>query len=1525
MFVRRTSRFLLLLLALVAYRPIPWHCAGTTLRLSVTASNMPSKKEKKETARINSKRRSRNQRSKMTPSEMKGGKEQNTKARGVARAAGKQKEDKVMDKREVNTTQRRSVRNGKRADKLRHRVDFDTREFSDEMTDPFYHFESNAETSAILWHMNSGGEQFRKIETVLDEACKENRNELTAEEIEKIVEDIHQEVLTDEEVTELLEKYLMYQGREIEDKPRQIGGFPDSKDAHILACGMCGITTVNDRYGRHCDVVPLRELPRSIEFSESDCAKYEERKRNLSLRLPVDDLGNTEVFQVHRLQSCYESKKLHKMFHLHPEFVQTVARDGDTDEEEECTALCPVCSKWVEKSKTKTTSDPPDNSIAAGLDFGDPKRIGLTEPSLPELVLIAKARHFHNVIKVQSNHAAGGRSDYTNNRLRAGSISFRQDSPLVAAIALAYEDIWGRFLKSLTIELVGPEGEQEKLAHRAKMQTLLQGRGYVIYQWLAVLQHVHVEYTNDPKLRPCDFPTLVKDLKTCCRQLIDESVRITDPTSLRAETVVGDDVNQVRTKVITRAESNRLKMESNNRESKTQMAVSYAYVVNTSDMLNEIPFGAEENNGNERERVQERSESDTQNRLGELRQIAEAFNVELPDPDNETEDDNVFRWRSERDSEPINEFGEMHTLLVTAFPTVFMFGVTYKTNSLMKPKQMEHLLLQYTNSAATNRELLFYLFDCQSRHRILHNISAKVKKDPDAFKAYADLVVDDEFQDKIRTAALAPKSDTAKEVLNVVLQVLTIGSRGHFVAGSIGDRTSLERAMACAKRYGPATTLLTVSPDDINNPTSLRLAVGNRDNLTFPAVANDEFFAKLRFGSDEVGKGEVKLPLGYTKRVQFATGNPVAVAREFRSMVENVLQVLIGCPLDFQPGTNSKQVRTWYFGSKEKSSPRQKGVFGRITCYFGCIETQDRGALHFHVILWGGISPRLLEMSTPFPDVCKLVGHALDKMYSATVPRGVHVRDLVLQQMKKTEGGRKLLPPLAKMYSSMRTVPSPTQNKEQWNDYMYHNMIRTGIHEHSFSCKKPPAGAHRCRNGYCCACNGSTAPIFLRLNQSDVEKVITKEITLSEVMPVIDEEVSSVPTHKSLRDYHREPIVPLNDRLIVWELKRTLNRDLTELPLRFTEASERAKSVYRSPMESQEVRDERDAIGQTLDEAKTFVIDEVKNCLGADAAVTGDWVSENTQSAPSIEAWLETQNSSVCVEIYQEMRSKIPTRNGMVVATNAFVCNATGSSSNAILLGNTLQSTCALFYVVPYVCKDRVALDACLVALEAAQRHVAAYPSGADDTGSATRCVQHMFTRVLNNLARSVHVSDTQVALSLLNMGSEISSDCYRYFGATNSVNHFLHKVQLRNDTRASVFSKDGAPVSAALISDSLDPINDSSVNGEDPCAVSHSKKPTGDYGTAAIYKVKIPGEDTPLSVPVHYAKHWWYRGCELRDLTNMEYYAIIDIKLMPTDNTEKKGDDTCGRKKSRMFRFHPNHPLYASHAQYLRSKHPPR
>ena len=90
------------------------------------------------------------------------------------------------------------------------------------------------------------------------------------------------------------------------------------------------------------------------------------------------------------------------------------------------------------------------------------------------------------------------------------------------------------------------------------------------------------------------------------------------------------------------------------------------------------------------------------------------------------------------------------------------------------------------------------------------------------------------------------------------------------------------------------------------------------------------------------------------------------------------------------------------------------------------------------------------------------------------------------------------------------------------------------------------------------------------------------------------------------------------------------------------------------------------------------------------------------------------------VGIYDDLNSQLATGNGLVTETSPMLSYATSASTNAILIGNTQQASAALFYILPYLCKSKYALEACLNALENAQRHIKKFPSVADDTGIDT-------------------------------------------------------------------------------------------------------------------------------------------------------------------------------------------------------------
>ena len=1079
-------------------------------------------------------------------------------------------------------------RSNRKVSMEQHGVDFTLKTGEKLTQDSFHDFEQHPERSVLLFHHNSGIDKFSMVDNLFDSSLDP---ETVCNYRESLKKEILEEILTPEERNDILGKFLHSQGRAIPEGLQSEGqgtlfqenileGLPDSTDAPILTCGACGIQSVQGRYGKFCTTVPLVNLPDTMVLNEQQMLDLNTLNEQPPLLLPIDENGTLKEFQPHQLRSTYKSDKLNKYFHLHPEFVHLApipnALSGETDVCRELTVLCPKCTEWYNSGKSLDCAPP--NSIAAGIDFGNAARLpGLEMPSVSEMIVIARVRHFHNVVKLQSNHAVGGRSDLTKSQLRGHSVVFQHDAPIVASVAMLMqtaetnnrccdtkslkEALKDLFSKMLTIELLGPKYHKEKLAYKAKMQTILKVRPHVIYQWLSILQVCHKSYQNDPRLcNLSDFQSFKNTMDECSKQVFDNAVHVNDSRALLAEKILGDDVSQVRTKILDPTDLQELVQQkgADNHEqackNATSMNLSYSYVAGGTNNIERVISNA--------------NSPKSQKMASYIDDIADAFNADnLHNLDKESgafnKEDGL---RSTREEEPMNEFEDMQELLVGAFPQVFMLGQTYESNSLLNNVQMEHLLMQYTNAAATCRELLFYLFDCKSRHNVIRNMAAKVRKDPAAFTTYAEMVRDSNFQQLIRDAKMDPLSDAASEVLRKVLPVLSFGARDNTMSGLVGDPQSLSHSLAMAKRYGNISSLFTATPDDVNNPTSLRLATKAINNHSIPATAPEEFFEKLQAGGTLYDQeGTVKLPLNYTQRFKTTTQNPVAVAYEFRSMMENICEILIGCPLDFQPGANSGQKRTWYFKSKATNSPRHKGIFGYVVAYFGCVETQARGALHFHLILWGGITPNLLEKAASFSDVCVTIQKALDSMYCAEIPRSVHARDILVEKMKETPEGSKSLPLIAKMYPSMKHVPSP-HLVQKWKDHYCNCVLRTGIHRHSFTCKKPPAGQHRCRGARPAGNCPETLPTLLEVPE-DVENCAPtrqgKE-ALSKVIPVkSNSSIQQMPDPKQ-RDYFKNPVPPLDEQLVVWELRRPLLEALPALPGEFMQAYEKASDCTSS-------------------------------------------------------------------------------------------------------------------------------------------------------------------------------------------------------------------------------------------------------------------------------------------------------------------------------------------------------------------------
>ena len=407
--------------------------------------------------------------------------------------------------------------------------------------------------------------------------------------------------------------------------------------------------------------------------------------------------------------------------------------------------------------------------------------------------------------------------------------------------------------------------------------------------------------------------------------------------------------------------------------------------------------------------------------------------------------------------------------------------------------------------------------------------------------------------------------------------------------------------------------------------------------------------------------------------------------------------------------------------------------------------------------------------------------------------------------------------------------------------------------------------------------------------------------------------------HVSERDCRKDPIPPRDTRLIAWEIKRPQIQNLQPLPNNLRCAIEEGSNK------------------ETMHMAVQFCVNAVKEAM-EEATINGTTSDGVLKGNNTMIEWMMRLTPAATLALYDRLRDKLPTANGWVVAFNPTLAALTGSSTNACLLGNKQQSASALFYVIPYVCKNKVHLESTLKALENAQAHVSKFPSKATDSGTAKRNVQHMFARCINDLSKSAKVSDTQVALSLLNFPMEITSDSYGYFGASYCANHVqnnLPKMILTNDCAEenqqaneeadtiNINCEDHSHRASGFPQVSLD----STLNTE---AITHNHNTRGHKkatkklptGPAPFYKTIIDGQQA--SIPVHYPTHWFNRGKALRNITAAEYFACFEIKRLPkttTTTTNKSLQKDPGRPENKVFRFHKTHPLHHTHGQFLRSK----
>lgn len=1229
----------------------------------------------------------------------------------------------------------------------------------------FNRFEQNPETAVILHHLNRGFLHY------------DYGNLADADEREKLIDQIRAEQPTLEEKKSMVSKYF----------------FERPPLCEVFACGACGVKRpVQDGIKYH-DTPLDSELLHILQLDAAETKQLQQdmkKPRVLVPYLQVDETSQTRRIRwkhihpwkaksIFVMQSVTANKASCTYFHLHPELV------SKDDQGKYYTKLCNSCYQAT------TAGVRPTFSIASGVDFGDYRRIGLTVPNLMERHVLARVRLYSRIVKIQPN-VGQGRQDYSHAKLRAHCIAFAHDAPIVASDLLDVE----KLADSIRLHFIAPKAQMDRLIQMTVGTTNLFARGWVVYQWLAVLKH------TSPSLYGAllNLPTLEKTtalLGKVNEIVLDNKMTSKDESTIRFEEAIGDDVAQVRS-TVSHFGQPPVVTDADHSNPALNHSLLHTYSATTADSANTI-----------------------------LQQTAEALQIKT-----KKEQKDRLAHISTRDEMPLNEFEQNDHILCGAFPHVFFLGNAYPSKKGLTSDMVRHLLLQFTNLPATCSALLFFLFNQQCRHQNTSSMAVRVRTNPKTFEAFATTVLSDEFERKMRDAMSDITSTNARDVIRTVEPVLRVaGKKTPF--GAMESSRVMSHIYALQPFYKAPSTFLTIAFDDINNPTSFRCMLRLLNNQSFPAVASEQDIRAMIGSSKTVATKN--FDIDRAARARFAANNPVATSLEFLSQVENIFKILLGVTPTRCISKGSVKVRTTYFMQNDK------GLFGRWYAALGITEPQHRGALHMHLIGMGGLRPDLLQATAEFEDLTSVIADVMDNMYKAELDTNIHVIDLIHSNIPT-----KILPvrPPALLQRTLMGSRPSIGTLEKFATQVAPQLAN--VHKHTFTCKVGPNGKHGCRLGYKAGWSNKTQP-----KQLDMASITDDSIgTLTRIQPAYVQHVG--------------PIYQPDHRVIAWELRRTKIQGTNK---------------YLPDNVDKDSLDSMSAMVQKLILASGLPI--------TDTVCTS----------------LQRLDCNTLTTVYNSVRKNLEERNGYVVPFQPLLTAITASNTAAMMLGNSVQSKSAMFYICPYMGKNKSEIRNIISTLVKTKKDIIKHPSIAADRGTSKRTAQHWMTRLLNQLDTACEIVDTQVAACLLGHETETCTEQFQLVGIHECVNYVANELKgyVRNN---NIEVCDGANCEDVHAKHNVYP----EAASESPVQATFRSK----IGPGTMYKT---GNNITV---VYLPQNYRFRGKHLRHLNRQEYYCLV--KIVPKQESSRKTVQP-GRMDSKRFDFGSGHPLVGTHTQVLRSK----
>ena len=666
--------------------------------------------------------------------------------------------------------------------------------------------------------------------------------------------------------------------------------------------------------------------------------------------------------------------------------------------------------------------------------------------------------------------------------------------------------------------------------------TTILAKPHVVYQWLKVLSCVN-RYYVDISLPP--FQVFKHNVEEANRYIVDNAFKCSSEMELQFEEGIGADVAQVRNVPASEKRDSR-NYQTRMGEQTSEVPIRCSYVTTSSNgMLNNEgvlnygmlcatrqAFGMKEKPDektarqcmdiNENGSVSEEQDHSDEDSVVDDGVVVESLNTarqdvlttcdQFSESTESVEDVGTSAATMEMDDprvsarsqKPINEYKQTESMDAFAcmFPMVFLFGDAYdvprnKFNALTR----RHLLFQHEKVASSDKRLLGYLFDVKNRRTVCQQMSAQVKGNRKSIAKVKQLINDPEFSQRLAHAIDNPTGGDAKQLLNDILPCLTFAGRKQ-TYGALSSNMFLCKTMEASKRYGPPSGFFTFSFDDMNNPRAFRSSFRSMNNKCFPAVfeerntmfgqSDEEFIQKLKDISTMQHSVSVEFPhLGQNARATHAMNDPIAYVAELKSVINDVLTVLFGVePESFYAKSERKSSRkTRYFRF------RMKGVMGYTLAFYGVVEDHQRGTLHFHLVIYGGLPPEVLQRYCHLPEIVKSIQATLDSMFHARGETSDHVRHLIHHILRDNNNLGLTTSQLDTLHYPYILKPTPLAvipedgrlTQEILEKETSHLMGKTNIHEHVYSvCRKGLNGFCGCRLCRPCGRCDDTHPVLLQ-------------------------------------------------------------------------------------------------------------------------------------------------------------------------------------------------------------------------------------------------------------------------------------------------------------------------------------------------------------------------------------------------------------------------------------------------------------